>query len=199
MQVPKYTEKEVGIKEFITDGGFAGVVKATWADFIVQEVRLRDGSVVTLPGNPPASAKKKRELNQVYTDPGIEDKGQEGIFGLRFILCKMGLDTITAIREIATACRAPYTNFRFAGIKDKYGVTTQEVTVHGVSAERLLRFNSGQSRQSGGKVRVSSGIVGRVSGTPPCVAVRHLTVTPAARCPDLSLIHISEPTRPRLI
>jgi hypothetical protein len=47
---------------------------------------------------------------------------------IKFVLCKAGVDSITAIRHIASICKVHYTMFRFAGIKDKYALTMQEVT-----------------------------------------------------------------------
>ena len=125
---PKYAEADVGITEYIhgedggagMEAGIGGVVKALWSDFVVEEVRLLDGTIVELPAH--------------SDDPGGDayplgrQRGDEARY-LRFVLCLLGIDTISGVRKLADFCGAPYTAFRFAGIKDKYGITVQEVSV----------------------------------------------------------------------
>ncbi|CAE8654276.1 unnamed protein product [Polarella glacialis] len=48
---------------------------------------------------------------------------------LRFRLQKQGMDTLEAVDVLSAACRVPSRHFGFAGIKDSFAVTTQELTV----------------------------------------------------------------------
>jgi hypothetical protein len=171
----------------------------------VQEVRLRDGSVVRFPadererareqererererrgdegaraeddgrgvaegggggGGGAGGGEKPRKLRKVEAtrkteESGSQEQGEgvgedgdggegvgEGARGryVRFVLALLGEDTISAVRMLADACGAPYSAFRFAGIKDKYAITLQEVTVDTqmVDVQRLLRADKG--------------------------------------------------------
>ncbi len=93
--VPKYQESEVGIKRYANkEPGIGGIIKGTWSDFVVHEVRQRDGTVVELSANPDS-----------YQPDHTNSSRRRPI--IRFILCKMGIDTISAIRSIAEFCRVP--------------------------------------------------------------------------------------------
>ena len=124
---PKYAEADVGITEYIhreeggagKDAGIGGVVKALWSDFVVEEVRLLDGTIVELPAHFDSCGE---------ADPLGRQRCDEARY-LRIVLCLLGIDTISGVRKLADFCGAPYTAFRFAGIKDKYGITVQEVSV----------------------------------------------------------------------
>ena len=92
--VPKYQESEVGIKRYANkELGIGGIIKGTWSDFVVHEVRQRDGMVVELSAN---SDSYQLNTNSSRRRPIV-----------RFVLCKMGVDTISAIRSIAEFCRVP--------------------------------------------------------------------------------------------
>ena len=145
---PKYSEADVGVKTFmsdlagVTEGGNIscqniGVIKAMWSDFLVQEVRLSDGSIVCL-GSDNSSA--------TGMGSGMRGAGENNRY-FKFVLCLLGIDTISGVQKLANYCRCPYSAFRFAGIKDKYAITTQEVTADAqrVSASVLLNATSRSS------------------------------------------------------
>jgi tRNA pseudouridine13 synthase len=168
---------------------------------VVQEVRLRDGSIVRFPaderereadkererererrghegaraegdcrgvaegGGGGGGGEKPRKLRKVEAtrktdESGSQEQGEglgedgegEGVDEdtrgryVRFILALLGEDTISAVRKLADACGAPYSAFRFAGIKDKYAITLQEVTVDTqmVDVQQLLRADKGE-------------------------------------------------------
>ena len=50
--------------------------------------------------------------------------------GFRFVLIKRQSDTLEAIAELALALHVPQRTFSFAGIKDSWAVTAQEVCAH---------------------------------------------------------------------
>lgn len=58
-----------------------------------------------------------------------------------FVLWKRHADTMDAISQLSRALRVPASAFSFAGTKDKRAVTTQRVTVRGVSEARFARAN----------------------------------------------------------
>ncbi|CAE7327208.1 Pus7, partial [Symbiodinium pilosum] len=62
-------------------------------------------------------------------EPESGDEGEEEKPFLRFRLKKRGLDTLEAVDALASACHIPPHRFGFAGIKDSFAVTTQELTV----------------------------------------------------------------------
>ena len=62
----------------------------------------------------------------------VEELPQEELPGeefLRFSLKKRGVDTLEAIDALAAACRLPAHAFGFAGIKDSFAITSQDLTV----------------------------------------------------------------------
>ena len=98
---PKYQESEVGIKRYVNNvSGIGGIVKGTWADFVVHEIRQTDGAIVEL-----------SKLSSEAEGPNPESLANYSSRGprmIRFVLCKMGMDTISAVRCIAEFCRCPF-------------------------------------------------------------------------------------------
>ena len=94
--IPKYNETDVGIEKFANKiPGIGGIIKGTWSDFVVHELRQDDGSVV--------------EISEESGEKGqFEKVNFERKKWLRFVLCKMGIDTISAIRQIAAFCNLKY-------------------------------------------------------------------------------------------
>ena len=143
---PKYSEEDVGISQYVKKRmqGIHGVLKGTWSDFVVQEVRIDDQRVVNLPAD-----------YQVKAEDLKEGRAAARQKWLKFTLCKMGLDTISAIRIIARMSNIPYTSFRFAGIKDKYGITLQEVTLMSHYSHRFRDLVSSEYKVKNGKIWIS--------------------------------------------
>eukprot|EP00960_Hanusia_phi_P034101 750854-Hanusia_phi.AAC.3 len=143
---PKYTEADVGIAEYVKKKkqGVRGVLKGTWSDFVVQEVRIDDRSIVKLPAD------------DQHKDDATQDENSTAKHKwLKFTLCKMGLDTISAIRIIARMTNIPYTSFRFAGIKDKYGITMQEITLMSRYSKKFEDLMSFEYKVKNGKIWIS--------------------------------------------
>jgi tRNA(Glu) U13 pseudouridine synthase TruD len=187
---PKYAEEDVGITEYVTVGrgcagdirdepehsrGIGGVIKALWSDFVVEEMRLHDRSVVGL----------KADEHNRGTGTGIaEAASSEGLRYIKFVLCLLGgLDTITAVRKLANHLGVPYSAFRFAGIKDRYGITLQEVTADTcvVDTQRLLNSASPSSPLFQ-KMHISRGVLcrqhlhsGELYGNRFTICVRNVT------------------------
>ncbi|CAJ1453717.1 unnamed protein product [Effrenium voratum] len=61
--------------------------------------------------------------------PLSEDEGEDECSFWRFRLKKRGLDTLEAVDALATFLRVPAQKFGFAGIKDSFAITTQDLTV----------------------------------------------------------------------
>lgn len=114
---PKYAEEDVGITAYVRHKGGSpdgckgrgprpcGIIKALWHDFVVQEVRLSDGSLVGLPLRP----------DPITPSPAL-GATEEGRY-VKFVLALLGIDTIAAVRRLADYCRAPYSAFRFVARK----------------------------------------------------------------------------------
>ena len=80
-------------------------MKGTWSDFVVHEIRQRNGVVVQLTG----ASKDVRESHE------SNNATRKSSSVIRFVLCKMGMDTISAIRVIADFCGVPFQMVIFFG------------------------------------------------------------------------------------
>ncbi|MEM3075625.1 MAG: tRNA pseudouridine(13) synthase TruD [Candidatus Bilamarchaeaceae archaeon] len=100
--------------------GIGGRIKKTPDDFIVEEI-LEDGTIL--------------EKDKTFTRAGTE-----GNF-THFILQKREWTSEGAIRRIADELRISAKRFSYAGTKDKNAISTQLVSVFGISKEKLLSLN----------------------------------------------------------
>ncbi|KAF4742105.1 hypothetical protein FOZ63_029570 [Perkinsus olseni] len=143
---------DVGITELLRPagvGGIGGMIKVYPEDFCVNEIRLVDGSVVEMPsdvdfsdaGSTCASTPSPAESPA----DGMESSDDER-WGCKFVLAKTRTDTLEAVHLLSTAVtsyvgaaagRGAVRDFGFAGIKDSWAVTAQEMTVKGVTTEEL--------------------------------------------------------------
>eukprot|EP00439_Symbiodinium_sp_Y106_P027304 s7212_g3.t1 len=98
-------EADCGISAFVNWElkPIGGALKCFPEDFVVKELPLPD------------------------SESGEEEEDEKQF--LRFRLKKRGLDTLEAVDALAAACHVPAHRFGFAGIKDSFAVTTQELTV----------------------------------------------------------------------
>ena len=133
---------DVGIVEFAsqTAGGIGGELKVQPADFQVNEIDMDGQEVVT------------EDIVTVVTadhcdSEGEEEHGQDGSC-VGFVLFKEKLDTLGATGELAALLGVPSRNFSFAGLKDFRAVTTQRVSVKGVSQARLKSIRHPQLKLS---------------------------------------------------
>lgn len=97
--------------------GIGGVLKSSPEDFIVEEIS-ENGRVFGL-------------------DEKSEISATSGKF-THFILQKKNWSTADAINEISNVLGVSQSRFNFAGTKDKKAITTQIVSVLGVSPQRIL-------------------------------------------------------------
>ena len=117
----RMSDRDIGMTQYAKRkrGGTGGIIKATWSDFRVHEIRKRDGQVVSL-------SDRNLPGTQPYSLPYI-----------RFVMAKAGYDTISAIGRLAAFANVDRARFSYAGIKDKSAVTCQEVTLRIDSAARV--------------------------------------------------------------
>ncbi|CAK9019441.1 unnamed protein product [Durusdinium trenchii] len=107
-------EVDCGISAFINWEltPIGGSLKSCPEDFVVEELPLED----------------------------FEEEASDALPFLRFRLTKRGLDTLEAVDALANACHLSAQKFGFAGIKDSFAITTQEITVEASAiSEAALR------------------------------------------------------------
>ncbi len=97
--------------------GIGGKIKQLPEEFVVEEI-LPDGTVLEL-----------------YKQVSIED--EPGGKFVHFALQKKDWSTSSAIKRISKALRVGQKRFNYAGTKDKVALTTQRVSVFGVSKEEV--------------------------------------------------------------
>ena len=90
--------------------GIGGVIKSRWGDFRVTERRLEDNSCAEI------------------TDLSCQVKGERGKF-LKFVLYKAGRDTFEVVRRLAQELGLTTQDISFAGLKDRGGITQQELCI----------------------------------------------------------------------
>jgi tRNA pseudouridine13 synthase len=109
-------EKKVGIQGFFLDfPGIGGIIKKHEEDFKVNEI-LPTGEVI---------------------DEDFNWGPEAGGLFYHFILWKRGLDTYSALKEIARQCGYIEKDFGFAGLKDARAETFQRISVWGGKKECL--------------------------------------------------------------
>eukprot|EP00117_Sycon_ciliatum_P031815 scpid29092/ scgid24817/ Pseudouridylate synthase 7 homolog len=103
-------------------------IRYLFPNLISEMVTLEDGS---------------RVIRAKYS-PGNRDRIQfntENRF-LKFVMHKENFDTKTALGRIAWGLSRSVHSFQTSGLKDRRGITTQEVTVSRVAAEHLTKSNN---------------------------------------------------------
>ena len=129
--------QDCGILEFAASTkAIGGALKSSAEDFRVNELTSKGKNEVTwVDGSSPDSADESREI-AAMRDVTVEDASEpSGI--IRFTLQKERMDTLGAIGELAARLNVPVRSFGFAGLKDFRAITTQELTLHGCTAERM--------------------------------------------------------------
>ena len=141
LPVPPLSCADVGISEFVSGDvpGIGGRVKCYPEDFQVNEIRLRDGTVCAGSFDMAACDKHGRLLLgtdhwpvEGEREDGVEDPLPARCIGkheesFRFTMCKRQADTLEALAELSSVLRISQRTFSFAGIKDSWAVTAQEV------------------------------------------------------------------------
>jgi tRNA pseudouridine13 synthase len=117
-------DQQIGIETFITKtAGIEGVIRRAPEDFAVEEV-LVDGSKATEKNLTPKPALGASENRQ------------------RFLLCtltKRNWDTFIALRNLAKTLGIEPNQIAIAGIKDAKAITTQYITIEGISLEQAAQ------------------------------------------------------------
>ena len=88
----------------------------------------------------------KRGTDVSYSKTGAGEDGRLGQRDrpppfIKFVLLKSNKDTLSAISLLAQLSRIHVSRFAYAGTKDRRAITTQWVTVQGVSANRIAGLN----------------------------------------------------------
>ncbi|KAF4668110.1 hypothetical protein FOL47_003174 [Perkinsus chesapeaki] len=143
---------DVGITELLRSSdlaGIGGMIKVYPEDFCVNEIRLSDHTVIEMPSDvdfsDAASTCASTPSPSESSSDNPDDEGDER-WGCKFILAKTRTDTLEAVHLLSaamssyigpTAGRGAVRDFGFAGIKDSWAVTAQEVTVKGLAVAEL--------------------------------------------------------------
>ncbi len=111
-------------KEFFPEG----FIKLFPEDFIVEEI---DAHHIVRTIN------YENVLGETSSIPGTGDT-------IYVTLVKGGLSTLEVIRELATKLRISEKNIGYAGIKDKYAITAQRISIRGAREEDIKKIQSPQ-------------------------------------------------------
>ncbi|MFX0040465.1 MAG: tRNA pseudouridine(13) synthase TruD [Candidatus Heimdallarchaeota archaeon] len=119
-------ERFVGIEAFTTSriSGIKGEYKTDFKDFIVKEI-LNNGKILDIKEDN-KSYQFSEELKDRYTT---------------FNLIKINRDTFDAIREICKALNISNEHINYSGLKDKFSISVQKVSIKGDYTETLKNLN----------------------------------------------------------
>ena len=112
----------VGIQAFATQkmGSIGGEYKSNFKDFIVREIDTH-GNILDIKVDSKSHSFSK-ELKDRYTT---------------FNLTKINKDTFEAIRRISKALKIPYDIINYSGLKDKFSISVQKISIKGDHVEKL--------------------------------------------------------------
>ncbi|MFX1502268.1 MAG: tRNA pseudouridine(13) synthase TruD [Promethearchaeota archaeon] len=118
-------EKFVGIHAYATPkmSSIGGEYKKIYKDFIVKEVDVY-GKILDLKEDS-KSHKYSEELKDKYTT---------------FNLVKINKDTFEALRNISKQLNVPYDFISYSGLKDKFSISVQKISIKGDFVEKLKRL-----------------------------------------------------------
>ena len=121
----KDVERFVGIKIYATNKikGIGGEYKNVFKDFIVKEI-IQNGKILSIKEDY-KSHPFSRELKDRFTT---------------FNLVKVNRDTFEAIRLIRNDLNVPYNWINYSGLKDKFSISVQKISVKGNYIEKLNRI-----------------------------------------------------------
>ena len=118
-------DQKIGINYYSTeDKGIGGILRKRLSDFKVREIDLNENVLPFF----------------TYHKNYFHLKNKKIDF-LEFYLQKVGLSTFDAIRKISKLTKINQNNFDFSGLKDKRGITVQNVSVEGNVINKLLELN----------------------------------------------------------
>ncbi|UCC18209.1 MAG: tRNA pseudouridine(13) synthase TruD [Promethearchaeota archaeon] len=118
-------EKFVGIQVYATSKieGIGGEYKKNFKDFIVREIES-NGKILSI----------KEDYKITPFSDELKDKYTT------FNLIKVNKDTFEAIRRISKDLKIPYNSFSYSGLKDKYSISVQKVSVKGDYIKQLSKL-----------------------------------------------------------
>ncbi len=118
-------EEFVGIKAFATTKieGIGGVYKEKLKDFIVKEID-NNGKTLSI----------KEDYKSYHFSEELKDRYTQ------FNLTKVHKDTFEAIRKLRKALNIPYEWFNYAGLKDKFSISVQKISIKGNYIEKLKKL-----------------------------------------------------------
>ena len=121
----KEVERFVGIEVFATNNipGIQGEYKKNIKDFIVKEID-KNGKILNIKEDYTYSSFSK-ELKDRYTT---------------FNLIKINKDTFEAIRKISETLKIPYKYFKYSGLKDKFSISAQQISIKGNYIDKLKKL-----------------------------------------------------------
>ena len=134
------SERDIGIHEYLhCEKGIGGVLRLRCSDFLVDEIRDRDGEVVTCKGE---------ESTYETVSDAIQNREDDNSKHLRFVLAKAKISTVNAVKTLAQFANLRPASLNFAGLKDSKAITTQEITIHEKEPRALDRLNMANVRLS---------------------------------------------------
>lgn len=115
-------EKFVGIKAFATHNitRIGGEYKKDFKDFIVREID-NNGKIIDI----------KEDYKTHPFSEELKDKYTT------FNLIKINRDTFEALRRISNVLKIPYSSINYSGLKDKYSISAQKISIKGDCIEKL--------------------------------------------------------------
>ena len=118
-------EEFVGIKSFTSSKilGIGGIYKETFKDFVVKEI-TKNGKILSIKEDY-KSHPFSEELKDQYTT---------------FHLIKVNRDTFEAIRLIRKNLNMPYERIDHSGLKDKFSISVQKMSIKGNFINRLRKL-----------------------------------------------------------
>lgn len=119
-------EKFVGIEVYATSkiGGIGGEYKKNFKDFIVREIE-NNGKTLDIKEDY-KSQPFSEELKDRYTT---------------FNLIKINRDTFEALRKISNTLKIPYGTINYSGLKDKFSISVQKISIKGDYIDKLKKLN----------------------------------------------------------
>jgi tRNA pseudouridine13 synthase len=131
-------ERDIGIYEYLHYDvkGIGGKLRLRCSDFLVDEIRDRDGEVV-MSGSPERTSVRDALRNRTETKQH-----------LRFVLAKAKISTVNAVKIMASFANLRPASLNFAGLKDSKAITTQEITIRDGELRALDRLNMRNIRLS---------------------------------------------------
>jgi tRNA pseudouridine13 synthase len=121
----KEVEEFVGIKSYVTRNfiGIGGIYKEKFKDFIVKEILKND---------------KTLSIKEDYKSSQFSEELKDRF--TTFNLIKVNRDTFEALRLIRKNLNVPYDWIKHSGLKDKFSISVQKISVRGNHIDKLRKL-----------------------------------------------------------